>query len=52
MLNFEEELKNFEELPEIDAVKLSVYETGVTDLTDVMQRMMEPQNTSLGMQQR
>ncbi len=41
MLDFEEELKNFKELPEIEDVKVGLYETDVTDLADVMQRMID-----------
>lgn len=45
MLDFDEELNNFEPLPEIEEVKMSIYDSEICDLTDVMQRMLEATRT-------
>ncbi len=41
MINFEEELKNFQPSYEIHEVEDSIYNRDLTDLTDIMQEMMK-----------
>lgn len=40
MINFEEELKNFQLSDEIEDAEAAIYEHDITDMTDIMQQMM------------
>ena len=40
MINFEEELKNFEPIHEVGEVEDAIYKKDLTDLADIMQEMM------------
>ena len=41
MLNFEEELKNFEPSLEVEEIEKAVYEEDLTDMTDILREMLE-----------
>lgn len=40
MIDFEEELKKFQPLPEIEDAEEEIYNRDLTDLVDVMKRMI------------
>lgn len=40
MIDFEEELKNFQPSVEIEDAEREIYEHDITDMTDIMQQMM------------
>lgn len=47
MINFEEELKNFKPSLEVEEAEQAIYNHELTDMTDVMQEMLQelkPQN--------
>ena len=44
MLDFDEELKKFEPSPEIQEAEDAIYNCDLTDLTDVLQEMLEREN--------
>ena len=41
MINFEEELKNFKPSLEVEAAEQAIYNHELTDMTDVMQEMLQ-----------
>ena len=41
MINFEEELKNFKPSLEVEEAKQAIYNHELTDMTDVMQEMLQ-----------
>ena len=41
MINFEEELKNFKPSLEVEEAEQAIYNHELTDMTDVMQEMMQ-----------
>ena len=41
MINFEEELKNFKPSLEVDEAEQAIYNHELTDMTDVMQEMLQ-----------
>ena len=41
MLNFEEELKKFKPILEVDDIEQAVYKEDLEDLTDILREMME-----------
>jgi len=41
MLSLEEELKNFQPIPETGEVEALVYQRDLTDMTDIMKMMMK-----------
>lgn len=41
MINFEEELKNFKPSLEIEEAEQAIYSHELTDMTDVLQEMMQ-----------
>lgn len=41
MINFEEELKNFKPSLEVEEAEQSIYNHELTDMTDVMQEMLQ-----------
>ena len=41
MINFEEELKNFKPSLEVEEAEQAIYNHELTDLTDVMQEMLQ-----------
>ena len=40
MINFEEELKNFQPSLEVDAAEAAIYNHDLTDVTDIMTEML------------
>ena len=40
MIDFDEELKNFQPSEEIEDAENAIYEHDITDMTDIMQQMM------------
>ena len=49
MINFDEELKNFQPSYEINEVDESIYNRDLTDLTDIMQEMMKEAKINSGL---
>jgi hypothetical protein len=41
MINFEEELRKFHPSPEVEDVEVSIYNQDVTDLADVLVKMVK-----------
>nr|WP_317282700.1 hypothetical protein [uncultured Sellimonas sp.] len=41
MLNFEEELKKFQPSLEVEDIEKAVYEEDLTDMSEILQEMME-----------
>ena len=41
MINFEEELKNFKQILEVEEAEQAIYNHELTDMTDVMQEMLQ-----------
>ena len=41
MINFEEELKNFKQSLEVEEAEQAIYNHELTDMTDVMQEMLQ-----------
>lgn len=41
MINFEEELKNFKPSLEVEEAEQAIYNRELTDMTDVLQEMMQ-----------
>lgn len=41
MINFEEELKNFKPSLEVEEAEQAIYNNELTDMTDVMQEMLQ-----------
>ena len=41
MINFEEELKNFKPILEVEEAEQAIYNHELTDMTDVMQEMLQ-----------
>lgn len=41
MLNFEEELKNFQPSLEVEEIEDAVYQEDLTDMTDILREMIE-----------
>lgn len=41
MINFEEELKNFKPSLEVEEAEQAIYSHGLTDMTDILQEMMQ-----------
>ncbi len=46
MLNFEEELKKFHPSLEVEEAEESIYNHGLTDMTDILVEMMKERNSS------
>ena len=44
MINFEEELKNFKPSLEVEEAEQAIYNHELTDMTDVMQEMLQERN--------
>ena len=44
MINFEEELKNFKPSLEVEEAEQAIYNHELTDMTDVMQEMLQELN--------
>lgn len=47
MINFEEELKNFQPSLEVEEAEQAIYNHKLTDMTDIMQEMMQEVKRSM-----
>lgn len=47
MINFEEELKNFQPSLEVEEAEEAIYNHNLTDMTDLMEEMMKEMKQSL-----
>ncbi len=44
MIDFEEELKHFEPIKEVEEAEDAIHHTDLTDLTDILREMVEEDN--------
>ena len=46
MINFEEELKKFQPIPEVKEAEAAIYERDLTDMVDIIRQMTEQQSAA------